>query len=89
MKDNRSLYICRVCGFKHKEPIWGKEGNCPTYQICDCCGVEFGYQDCSLQAIREFRKNWVKRGCCWENDKIRPRSWSIEEQMKNIPKEYL
>ena len=35
-------YVCRVCGYINDEITWEK-GIYPTYNICPCCGVEFGY----------------------------------------------
>lgn len=37
-----SRHNCRVCGYYIDDLPWGKDGNCPTYEICPCCGDEFG-----------------------------------------------
>lgn len=81
-------FACRVCGNIQLEPPWGEDGLCPNYEICDCCGVEFGYGDCTLKAIQASRKNWLECGAGWKYPSNKPTNWSLEEQMKNIPDEY-
>ncbi|MDY6484932.1 hypothetical protein [Acinetobacter faecalis] len=54
------LHTCRICGFYDEEYYpWGEDGESPTYDICDYCGVEFGYEDCNLNSIRSYRKTWM------------------------------
>jgi hypothetical protein len=89
MVDDKNKFICRVCGKLQGDPPWGEDGKCPTHNICDCCGVEFGYEDCNISAIRAFRIRWLANGGQWWSRKKRPADWSLEEQMKNIPEEYL
>lgn len=52
---------CRVCGFDFGAPQWGEDGRSPTYSICVCCGAEAGYQDFTLNGIRNHRQRWC--GC--------------------------
>lgn len=49
-------YICRICGYRLKIKIWGEDGKYPSYEICPCCGVEFGNEDYTLTSILEYRK---------------------------------
>lgn len=83
------IYFCRVCGLYQEDPPWGISGKDPSRNICPCCGIEFGYEDFSLEAIREKRKQWINRGAKWFCPKEKPENWSLEEQMKNIPDEFL
>lgn len=85
--NNQNLY-CRVCGYTQEDPPWGQDGICPKYEICDCCGVEFGYGDCSLKAIKSTRQRWLSGGALWKYPKEQPINWSLEKQMQNIPEEY-
>ena len=87
-KNNNEAYICRVCGLKQNEPQWGIDEQTPTYNICDCCGVEFGYEDCTLIGIKSYRKKWLDGGAKWNCKKCQPNSWSLNEQLANIPKQY-
>jgi len=85
---NNDKYLCRVCGLIQKDAPWGDDGLSPTYQICDCCGVEFGYEDSTLEGVKRFRKNWIASGATWFNSKMQPVRWDFEEQLKNVPQKY-
>ncbi|OCG77231.1 hypothetical protein A9G42_01005 [Gilliamella sp. Nev6-6] len=89
MHKNDELYICRVCGLEQSEPQWGIDGESPTYNICECCGVEFGYEDSTLIGIRTYRDKWIKSGAKWNCVKYQPISWSLNKQLANVPKKYL
>ncbi len=89
MHSKTELYACRVCGYEQLEPPWGEDGQSPTYEICSCCGVEFGYEDSTKTSMKKFRDNWVAAGMQWSEKKQKPDSWDCDLQFKNIPKEYL
>lgn len=80
---------CRVCGLLQPEPQYGEAGDTPTFDICDCCGVEFGYEDSTLVGIRNYRQNWVAGGCIWKEPSQKPLNWSLETQLKKVRAEYL
>ena len=88
MPNDSNNLACRVCGNIQSDPPWGEDGQCPTYDICDCCGVEFGYGDCTLKATKTFRGKWLENGANWKYPKEKPPNWSLEEQLKQIPQEY-
>jgi hypothetical protein len=90
MDNDKADYYCRVCGLFQNEdiPPWGLDGHCPSFDICACCGVEFGYEDCSPESTKAFRKEWLAKGTPWFDPKEKPENWSIEEQLKNIPKQF-
>ena len=78
-----------MCGkVQDDPPPGGNDGKCPTYDICECCGVEFEYEDCTLKAIQASRERWLANGAEWKYSEEKPINWSLEEQMKNIPIEY-
>lgn len=57
---NRVLHTCRVCGYYDKELLpWGEDGETPTFEICPCCNVEFGYEDVQLSSIKSYREKWM------------------------------
>lgn len=60
MHNSNELNVCRVCGAKQLEPPWGNDGLTPSYEICDCCGVEFGYEDMNLNALKNIERNGLK-----------------------------
>lgn len=77
MHKNNELYICRVCGAKQSDASWGNDGESPTYDICDCCAVEFGYKDSTLQGINKYRKTWLDSGAWWVHKKSEPETWPL------------
>jgi hypothetical protein len=82
--------VCRVCGLVYPDFYpWGQNGNTPSHDICSCCGTEFGYEDNSVASTKTNRQVWIKKGSNWFEPKEKPDKWSLEEQLKNIPKEYL
>ena len=48
-------HACRVCGLCYEDQQWGVDGASPTYEFCDCCGVEFGYDDSTVLEFLEHR----------------------------------
>lgn len=85
---NNDEFICRICGLIQYDITWD-DNNIPSHNICDCCGVECGYEDCSLDNIKQYRNNWLKSYSEWFNKKHKPMDWSLENQLLNIPKKYL
>ena len=38
--------FCPICGYPlDNYNLWGDDGKTPTYDICPCCGVEWGNED--------------------------------------------
>ncbi|MGX4765260.1 hypothetical protein ACWH4V_05635 [Bacillus mojavensis] len=66
-------YICPVCGFKGlTEPAYDDRGN-HSYEICLCCGFQFGFDDYEMtsedgsylepsESITAYRKKWLAAG---------------------------
>lgn len=81
-----NIHACRVCGFINddEEPPWGEDGRCPTFNFCDCCGVEFGYQDCLYENIKRVRRQWLRDGAQWDDPKAKPANWNVVEQLDNV-----
>jgi len=77
-------FFCRVCGLKQEAPPWGLDERSPTFEICDCCGIEFGYEDSSPSSIKKYRESWLASGAQWFNPKKRPTNWNLDEQLKNL-----
>lgn len=52
------MYMCPVCFYDHLEEE-------PTdYNICDCCGTEFGSDD-EVRTHSELRSLWIAKGAKW------------------------
>jgi hypothetical protein len=83
---NDNNYYCRVCGLKESEPPWGEDGKTPSFNICSCCGTEFGYQDCQPSAILKQRQKWLDAGAKWFRPDKKPEHWNLEEQLSHAIK---
>lgn len=79
-----SKYLCRVCGLYQDEPPWSEDGKTPTFNICDCCGVEFGYEDARPETAVEFKEIWLAKGARWFNKTTRPADWGLSVQLERI-----
>jgi len=88
MPQNSDLATCRVCGLIQTDLPWGKTGRDPSHDICDCCGVEFGYGDFTIKAIQRSRNIWIQSGTKWRRPKAKPEGWVLEEQLRNIPDQF-
>lgn len=85
---NDPTHFCRVCGLRQPYPQYGEDGKNPTYEICVCCGVEFGYEDISFSGVRRFRDVWIEGGMRWFDLSQKPEGWSWECQSAFIPDEF-
>ena len=85
---NKEILYCRVCGLKYEEPPWGIDDKTPSFEICECCGVEFGYEDGTVTAAKRYRKKWISSGAEWFNRKFQPRDWDLKQQLANVPQAY-
>jgi hypothetical protein len=82
---NLELLRCRVCGLVQREPPWGLDGQSPSFNICPCCGVEFGYEDSDPSALASYRSSWLANGATWFRPKERPAGWSLDDQLAEVP----
>ncbi|MCO5057435.1 MAG: hypothetical protein M9905_06075 [Rhizobiaceae bacterium] len=87
MLSEPTLY-CRVCGLEQAEPQYGKDGVSPTFDICPCCGVEFGYQDTIRDAVLKFRDEWLASGAKWAEPKKQPTNWDLPKQLSQVPEQF-
>jgi len=81
-------FYCRICGYRLCFEPWGDDGKTPTYEICPCCGVEFGNEDCTMKSIKEYRGSWIKSGCKWFDPSKRATTWPWANQQRHIPKKF-
>lgn len=77
--------VCKVCGLFYPEFYpWGDNGETPSHDICDCCGIEFGYEDNNAQSAKQARQKWLDGGANWSNPEKKPEKWDLQEQLKNV-----
>lgn len=80
-------HFCPVCAWDQlEEAPWGEDGKTPSYDICPCCGVEFGNEDADPGFKARARERWIASGGEWFEPAKKPRGWSFEEQLKRIRK---
>ena len=81
----KEKYVCPVCGYDGlEESAYDKTGE-PSFEICSCCGFEFGFDDFSEhKTFEQYREEWIKNGAKWLNINEKPKNWILEEQLKNI-----
>jgi hypothetical protein len=82
---NDEIYRCRVCGWLHRDPPWGVDGNSPLFDFCPCCGVEHGYRDATPPGAKRYREEWLARGAVFNESEERPRCWDLEDQLNQVP----
>jgi len=85
-----NLKICPVCGYDQlKEAPFDSFGY-PSYEICSCCGYEYGFDDESEGiSFNEYREEWIKKGFKYRDQEEKPQDWDKDmmlEQLKNIKK---
>jgi hypothetical protein len=83
------LMRCRVCGLAQETPPWGPGGHQPTFEICPCCGAEFGYDDATRAGVLRRRATWRDAGYAWFVPHERPAGWDVLKQLEQIPTDYL
>lgn len=87
IEDN--LLRCRICGLIQLTPPWGIDGDTPSFEICPCCSVEFGCEDSTIVAIRQYRSTWISGGAQWMEPDTKPLNWDLQKQLEHIPQEYV
>lgn len=72
---------CPICGYPDlDEPAYNSSGS-PSFDICSCCGVQFGYND-TRWTHDELRDCWIKLGMSWWSPLPKPQGWDPIKQMK-------
>lgn len=81
---NDTTNTCPVCGFSElDEPAYDAHG-CASFQICPCCGVEFGYDD-ATRSHKELRAQWIQRGMPWWSTVMKPPiHWNPVAQLQTL-----
>lgn len=83
-----NMFICPICGYDQLKEKPEEQ----AYNICSCCGTEFGYSDCSPDGTLELRwrllqHQWIENGCGWHSKVVlKPENWNPIIQLKNITK---
>ncbi|PRX99885.1 hypothetical protein [Allonocardiopsis opalescens] len=80
---------CRVCGYGPGETNWHPAARPPSgFRICPCCGVESGFEDATVEGVRGYRREWLRRGARWFKPRLRPPGWSLDAQLRSVPERF-
>ncbi|OON68556.1 hypothetical protein B0919_13025 [Hymenobacter sp. CRA2] len=82
------MWYCRVCGLEYDYSPWGGDERTPDHSICECCGIEFGYEDHTISSTRNYRQQWLSAGSKWFDPKRRPNNWDVSSQLGQVPISY-
>lgn len=74
---------------EHPDPPYCVHYGEPTYDVCDCCSFEYGFEDepgggATPDSFETVRLEWIKRGCPWFYEHKKPEGWLLTEQLKRI-----
>lgn len=77
-----SIFFCPVCGWKglQKKPVYPYG----TFEICSCCGTQYGLDVTCEEDILEVRADWLKEGASWFSDFDMPNDWSTQRALEQI-----
>jgi hypothetical protein len=75
-------FNCPVCGYGNlTEPPYDLHG-CGSFEICPCCGTEFGYDDVS-RSHADLTAAWLALGAqWWSKTTPRPARWNALDQLR-------
>ncbi|CAB4243612.1 conserved protein of unknown function [Methylacidimicrobium sp. AP8] len=81
-------YMCPVCGFPDLYEPPRTEGCGGSYEICPCCGFQFGVTDDDLEiSYEQWRQQWIEGGMVWWSPSRKPPpGWDPVEQLRNLSK---
>ena len=58
----------------------------PSYEVCPCCGFEFGNDDdpgtATPETFEQYLENWIALGTPWFDLSKRPAKWSLSDQIR-------
>jgi hypothetical protein len=77
---SKLIEYCPVCGYgPFEQPYISANEIRQSYDICDCCGCEYGNDD-----NEAHYDEWIAKGCPWFNSCAKPKNWSVEKQQLYI-----
>lgn len=83
MSSGSSVY-CRVCGYLPPDPPWEVGGREPSFEVCSCCGVEWGYEDSSPAGVARYRSRWLAAGGVWQDKRTPHDGLDAEARMARV-----
>src|SRR4051794_27143766 len=82
MPSTKQVHDCPVCGYARLPHPAHDESGAASFQICPCCGVQFGYQDANFPHAA-LRRIWLAGGATWYSSVTPPPdNWNALEQLR-------
>jgi hypothetical protein len=73
---------------QHEDPPYEFRYGQASYEICECCGFEFGNDDnpgtSSAETFEQYRRQWISDGAQWFSPEKRPANWDLTHQLLEI-----
>ena len=65
-------------------PPYGLSLGEASYDVCPCCGFEFGFDDepgggTEPSTFASYRAEWIAGGYRWFDERVRPSDWTPPE----------
>jgi hypothetical protein len=81
---NKALFVCPICGYPNLNEAPYDDNGCTSFNICPCCGTEFGYDDFTTPHS-VLRKKWIIGGMKWWNKNLLPpNNWNPKDQLNKL-----
>jgi len=79
------MYTCPVCGYDQLDLMPYNSGKAGSYDICDCCGFQFGVTDDDKKyTFESYREEWILNGAKWFDPESKPNDCNLKGQLRNI-----
>jgi len=73
---------------RHILPPYEIHFGLPSYEVCSCCGFEFGNDDnpgtSQPQSFEDYFAEWQASGCVWFDEEKKPEGWSLARQLDSL-----
>jgi hypothetical protein len=71
-------------------PPYSRRLGDPSYDVCPCCGFEFGNDDepgtgAETASFESYRADWIAGGCRWFDERARPANWTPPDDPRAFP----
>jgi GMP synthase-like glutamine amidotransferase len=71
-----------------RKPPYSQYFGEPSYEVCPCCGFEFGNDDepemgVAGDSLEHSFERWYRKGCSWFDPNKEPSGWSVKKQLND------
>lgn len=62
----------------------GDGGRFGSFELCPCCGVEWGYDDATADSALEYRERWIGAGAPWRSRFVESDGLSVSSRLARL-----